>query len=146
MNIPNNTLTERIKKYFEIINQIGSGRCKSELFPPKTLSLISEFELNNNIRIPDSYKVWLTFSNGGRLFGGYVDLYGIDNPPRPAIGDDFSNGKVSDEYIILGYMQEQHICYDKNSRKFFLYEYTEPCQYFNDFAEVLEYIIDICLN
>ncbi len=67
MNIPNNTLTERIKKYFEIINQIGSSRCKSELFPPKTLSQISEFELNNNIHIPDSYKEWLTFSNGGRL-------------------------------------------------------------------------------
>lgn len=135
-----------IKEAFEVIKKIKGRRCQSKLFPPKTMSQIAEYEANNNIHIPESYKEWLVLSNGGRLFGGYVNLYGIDNSPQPKVGDDFSNGRVPNEYIVLGYMEEQHICFDKNSGNYFLYEYTEPNQYFSNFAELLEYIVDICLN
>lgn len=139
-------LTMTVKEAFEIIKGITVGRNQSKLFPPKTASQISEYESNNKIHIPESYKEWLIHSNGGRLFGGYVNLYGIDNPPQPAVGNDFSDGRVPNEYLILGYMEEQHICCDKNSGEFFLYEYVEPTQYFKNFADLLEYIIDICLN
>lgn|GEM_PF-2901590 len=76
-----------------------------------------------------------------------MHLYGIDNSPQPAIGNDFSNGKVPNKYIILGYMEEQHICCDKSNGEFFLYEYAEPNQYFKSLCGIaLKYIIDICLN
>ncbi len=135
-----------VKEYFEILKGISGGWCQSELIPPKTIEQISKFESDNNIHIPESYKEWLFLSNGGYLFGRYVHLYGIDNLSQPTIGNDFSNGMVPDEYIILGYMESEHICYDKKTGKFFFYEYVKPVQYFNDFSEILAYIIDICLN
>lgn len=65
-----------------------------------------------------------------------MHLYGIDNSPQPAIGNDFSNGKAPNKYIILGYMEEQHICCDKSNGEFFLYEYAEPNQYFKSLCGV----------
>lgn len=137
------TVKERIE---EIVECQKAGYIM-EFYSPATEKEISDFEKENSILIPESYKEWLRFSNGGYMFGSSISLYGVYNSRCiPNIGKDFSKGMVPKEYGIVGYWGSEHICYHKTTGKFFFYEYEEPSQYFDDFSGILAYIIDIRTN
>ena len=133
-------------KYIEMLKKIKGAFQESEFFPPASVEKIDKYAQEKNIYIPQSYKELLIHTNGCELFGRYAILYGINNFPKPSIGYDFSNGLVPKEYLILGFMNSKHICYSKKKDAFFFFEYEEPSQYYNDFSEILDYIIDICTN
>lgn len=109
-----------LQEYYEQLKGINEDFKRTKFFSPVTHEQIEQFEKENNMQIPESYKQWLRLSNGGYLFGGYVHLYGIDNHPQPSIGNDFSAGKVPKEYQILGYMESEHICFNKENKNSFL--------------------------
>ena len=144
--------SKSMQEYFEQLKEIDEDFKRSEFFPSATDEQINNFEKEHNIQIPESYKQWLHLSNGGYLFCGGTHLYGVYNNPEPSIGNDFSNGMVPKEYLIIGYFGAEHICYNGESHKFFFYEYEDPsnvldeCDHFDDFRQVLEYIIDIGTN
>lgn len=136
-----------VKERIEEIMECQKAGYVMRFFPPATDEEISDFEKKNDILIPESYKEWLRFSNGGYLFGfGGPHLYGTLTASQTPIGDDFSNAMVPKEYGIVGYWGSEHICYHKTTGKFFFYEYEEPSQYFDDFSGILAYIIDIRTN
>lgn len=134
-----------MNNYIEKINTLNDFG-KSKFFVPLADEVIDSYELEKKTHIPKSYREWLKITNGCELFGRYVILYGINNPPKPSIGNDFSNGLVPKEYTILGCMESQHICFSKEKNAFFFFEYDEPEQLFENFQDILDYIIDICTN
>ena len=63
---------------------------------------ISECESNNDVVLPEKYKVWLRFSDGGELFlPAGVQLYGVAHKPLIDVDDD-DDDRPTDEYIVIG--------------------------------------------
>ena len=139
-----------MKKIIERIKRIQDNWMRSEFHEPAAESDISAFEHDNNISIPPSYKDFLLLSDGGELFGavGNVWLYGV-KATRFKIGDDFSEGMVPKDFLILGFWDSRHICFMPERNKFLFYEYETPdeidceCLWFDSFYDVMEYLIDV---
>lgn len=138
-----------MKSQIEIIKGITDDWMKSEFNPPASDSQIEEFEKNTDVRIPESYKEFLRYSNGAKLFGGDTYLYGVDFDDEFRINYDLSEDEVPKELLIVGFYNSRHICYDLRYNSFILYEYEdyddieEECAKFSDFYELLDYLIDI---
>ena len=141
-----------MKGRIEQIKRIHSDWMRSEFYPPAADPEIAAFEKAAQIVIPESCKAFLRLSNGAELFGGDCFLYGIAPDARFQIGYDFSDGRVPEELLIVGFYHSSHICYDARYGAFFFYEYEdydsikEECPEFSDFYEVLDYILDIAMN
>ena len=141
-----------MKERIEKIKNITDDWMQSELNPPATDSQIREFEEKMKVIIPESYKEFLRYSNGAELFGGDALLFSVNIDDEYKINNDFSEGNVPKELLILGYYLDSHICYDFRDDIFVFYieeEYErikEECVIFNDFCEVLDYAIDIAEN
>lgn len=76
---------------------------------------------NADVRIPESYKKFLRYSNGAKLFGGGTYLYGVDFDDKFRINYDFSEGEVPNELLLIGFDNSRHICYDLRYNSFILY-------------------------
>lgn len=75
---------------------------KSRFFKPVTEEVLFQWESSNGIKIPESYKEWLRFSNGAVIREQLAYFYGIegfevDNPDYPGdcviIGDLIGDGE-----------------------------------------------------
>lgn len=63
-------------------------------------SQITAFEELHDIKLPDKYREWLRFSDGGELFlPAGVQLYGVDHKPVINVNDD---DRPDDNYIVIG--------------------------------------------
>lgn len=139
-----------MQKFIDEIKLIQDDWMCSEFHEPASESEIAAFERENGIVIPQSYKDFLVLSDGGELFGavGNVWLYGV-KATRFKIGDDFSDGMVPKDFLILGFHDSQHICFMPERNKFLFYEYETPdeieseCLWFDSFYDVMEYLIDV---
>lgn len=61
---------------------------------------IDTFEKKHNMKFPDKYKEWLTFSDGGEFYlPGGVQMYGVAHKP---IVDPYDNNRPSDAYYVIG--------------------------------------------
>ena len=61
---------------------------------------ISEFEKEHSAKLPEKYKEWLLFSDGGELFlPAGIQLYGIEHKPKIDVNDD---SRPNNEYIVIG--------------------------------------------
>ena len=138
-----------MKERIEKIKSLSGTWMESYFFPPASDSDISEYEKDNNIIIPESYKEFLLLSNGARIFGSDICLYGVGGDIKYYVNYDFTDGLVPKQLLILGYYNDSHICYDSHDDIFVFYreeEYEhikEECVIFNDFGEVLDFAIDI---
>ena len=141
-------MEERIR----IIKSITDDWMESEFYPPATDLQISEFEEKMKVKIPESYKEFLRYSNGGGLFGGDALLYSVNIDDEYKINYDISEGNVPKELLIIGLYNSKHICYDSRDNSFIFYEYEEyddikdECLHFLDFYGVLDFMIDIATN
>ncbi len=146
-----------MEKEIEIIKSIDGPWMKSTFFPPAHDDLISDFENKNKLNIPSSYKEFLKITNGAKLFGGDVFFYGVgSNKPDESIefniNYDFSEGRVPNQLLIIGFYNSSHICYDKRSDSYILYEYEEfdeiedECCSYSKLEDLLNYMIDIATN
>lgn len=90
-----------INKIVERCKALGA-EYKSIFFEPANEEELSQWESNNGIRIPESYKEWLRFSNGAVVREQLAHFYGIegfeiDNPDYPEdcviIGDLIGDGE-----------------------------------------------------
>ena len=61
---------------------------------------IADFEKEKNITLPNKYKEWLWFSDGGEFFlPAGIQLYGVEH--KPVIDVDYHN-RPSNKYIVIG--------------------------------------------
>ncbi len=139
-------MKERIEK---IKSLSASSWMESYFFPPASDSEVTEYEKKNNIIIPESYKEFLSLSNGARIFGSDICLYGVCGDIKYYVNYDFTDGLVPKQLLILGYYNDRHICYDSRDDIFIFYReeqyerIKDDCTTFNDFGEVLDYAIDV---
>lgn len=77
---------------------------------------IAEFEKEYSVKLPEKYKEWLFFSDGGELFlPAGVQLYGIEHRPIIDVNDD---SRPSEEFVVIGALASgDPILYKKGSEK-----------------------------
>ncbi len=137
-----------MQEYIDTIRQIKGDFCRSVFESPASDSEIAAFSQSHHIQIPPSYQAFLRISNGASLFGGNAALYGVGSA-KYLIGYDFSENGIPDAFLPIGYKDSAHICYETAKNRFLFYEYEDldeiesECIFFDDFEEILAYLIDI---
>ena len=73
-------------------------------FPkPATDENISEFEKNNNITLPVSFKEWLLLHDGGEFYlPGGVQIYGVAHKPMIDVAYNDRPSKNKENYVVIG--------------------------------------------
>ena len=76
MNIPHNSLMEKIKELVCLCEQIASdyGDDASWFKQPASDEMISNQENRHNVFIPETYKEWLSFTNEAQIRNSLVML------------------------------------------------------------------------
>lgn len=65
-----------------------------------TEAQIALFEESNKVKLPQRYKEWLQFSDGGECFlPAGIQLYGVAHKPLIGVNDD---NKPDEKYIAIG--------------------------------------------
>ncbi len=78
MGIQKNNLQSEISELQEICQRMENMEINESRFdPPATEEEILGWESTYGITIPKSYKEWLRFSNGAKIFGFTAQFYGI---------------------------------------------------------------------
>ena len=89
-------VSEEIKLIIEGIKAKG----KMCFLDATSCEKITSFEKKNSIELPQKYKEWLQYSDGGELFlPAGIQLYGIEHKPIIDVND---NSRPSDDYIVIG--------------------------------------------
>ena len=80
MNIPHNSLMEKIKELVRLCKQIASdyGDDASWFKQPASDEMIFNWENKHNIFIPETYKEWLSFTNEAQIRNSLAHFYGPD--------------------------------------------------------------------
>ena len=75
---------------------------KMRFMEPATETEILSFEKKHGVTLPEQYKEWLLFSDGGELFApAGVQLYGVSHRPMIDVNDDWC---PDDKHLVIGYM------------------------------------------
>ena len=89
-------ISEELKNILDTINSQG----KMHFLKGVTQEQILAFENANGITLPEQYKEWLTYSDGGEFFlPAGVQFYGIAHKPVIDVSD---NDRPSEDYIAIG--------------------------------------------
>ena len=81
---------------------------------PATESEIQDLENSFNVTLPQSYKDWLSFSNGSIIYDDYIVLFSITEVKELQIKS------FPDDYIIIGKVigDDEVVCISKTTQKF----------------------------
>lgn len=89
-------VSEELKK---IIDKLNEQR-KMVFLEGATEEQIAQFEKDNEFILPEKYKEWLQFSDGGEFFlPAGLQLYGVAHKPFIDTEDD---DRPDDNYIVIG--------------------------------------------
>lgn len=119
---------------------------KMNFLPETSEEKITLFEKEKNIRLPEKYKEWLLFSDGGEFFlPAGIQLYGIEH--KPLINID-NNDRPSDEYIVIGTLSSgDSILCEKAGEKIIIYNQEagriEDDEIYDDFMAFLNDLYDL---
>ena len=92
----NSITSDELKCIIERLNEQG----KMIFNDGATEEQISEFEQEHNIVLPNQYRKWLLFSDGGLLFlPAGIQLYGVAHSPTICFND---NDRPDDRYVSIG--------------------------------------------
>lgn len=110
--------SQNIKTIIDIISAHG----KLSLKAPATETEINSFEEKYGIKLPEQYKEWLLFSDGGELFlpAGF-QLYGVSHRPIIDIHDMWC---PDEKYLVIGAMSwgDSILC-EKDSEAISIYNH-----------------------
>jgi hypothetical protein len=136
--IPKNTLTEEITEISKLCKEISPerGEFYSSFNPPATESEITEWETKNGLKIPESYKDWLRFSNGSVICGSLMELYSINEIQM------YDQSDIED-YVIIGSVigDGEILCFSKSTGKIFTDNHGEIREYIN-LKKLLKWTLD----
>lgn len=137
--IPNNSLTEEIKEIVKLCQEFDDDY-ESYFYPHASEEAMTEWEQKNGIKIPESYKDWLRFSNGSRICGILANFYSVE---RLIIGINIE-GVVNSNLVIIGSMigNGTFICFSRTTNKICREDHGEITE-FENFKCVLNHVMDI---
>jgi len=130
-------MSEELKS---IVEDLGS-RGRMTLVDGATEEQIAQFENEHDILLPQKFKEWLVFSDGGYCFQpAGLQIYGVAHKPILNVDD---NDRPNDNYIVIG-----TLCYgdpilcEKSSEKVCIYNHEsgiiEEDETYLDFFEFLK--------
>lgn len=121
------------------------GKCK--LNEPATKEQIESFEKKNKVKLPQKYKEWLLYSDGGHIcLPAGIQFYGVSQKPQIDINN---NDRPDDTYIVIGALAtgdpvlfkketEQVSIYNQEANKIEDDEvYIDFFQFLNDYKNIL---------
>ena len=133
-------------KYSEILNIALEKNYEIILNDRATKEAIEKFEKDNGITLPNRYKEWLLFSDGGDLFSpGGVQLYGVEHKPLIDINE---NDRPSDDYIVIGVLSMgDPILFKKDNEQIYIYSHEsmsiEEDETYDNFDVFLSHLVNI---
>ncbi len=137
MNIPQNCLTEKIKELVRLCEQTASdyGDDASWFKPPASDEMISNWEHEHKIFIPETYKEWLSFTNEAQIRNTLAHFYGPDKFVMNLVD-------LPEDLIIIADLigDGEQLCFSKTTRKFVWVDHGE-LEIIDDFGAVLSEII-----
>ncbi|MBR5513054.1 MAG: SMI1/KNR4 family protein [Ruminococcus sp.] len=133
--IPNNSLTENLKKLIQLTQQLND-EYSFYYSPPLSETEIAEIERTNNISLPSSYKEWLMFSNEATICGAIAEFYDIKKIIK-------SPNFVHGDTVIIGSMigDGEIICFSKSDGIIFTNDHEEIYEV-DSFDDILLSIIE----
>lgn len=88
--------SEALKKITDQFNEQG----KMAFLEGATDEQIKEFENKHKINLPEDFKIWLRFSDGGECFlPAGIQFYGVAHKP---VIDVEENDRPDDSYVVIG--------------------------------------------
>lgn len=91
-----------------------------DFLPETSEEKVTSFEKENSVKLPEKYKEWLLFSDGGELFlPAGIQLYGVEHKPLIDVND---NSRPSEDYVVIGALASgDPILFKKDSEKIAIY-------------------------
>ena len=112
-------IIQEVKDGFEDINKLSSIlNCDYSFDPPASYEEISDWEKDNNVRIPDMYKSWLLLTSFARIMDGRIELFfpEISDPDKEDVyigslgygGDSLFFSKKTGAFYAIGDEEEEY--------------------------------------
>lgn len=136
--IPQNDLKERIETIVEFSKKLTNEFFEFE--KPLSDKEIEEWESENNIKIPDSYKDWLHFSRCATIGGTAADFY----EPNDFITDiEEKPYGVPDECVVIGELGGWgvSVCFYEKTGEIMYIDHDDECRNL-EFGDILDWVID----
>lgn len=123
-----------IRKILERCKELNMDY-KSMFFNPVTEETLSQWENDNSIQIPESYKEWLRFSNGAIIRDQLAHFYGIE-------GFELNNPDYPEDCVIIGDLigDGERLAFSKTTGKILRINHGRVREY-DDFAVFLNRMI-----
>ncbi len=111
-------ISDELMKIIEELKKQG----KMYFLEATTAKQIEEFENDKKIQLPEKYKEWLLYSDGGDLYlPAGVQLYGVTHNPIIDVNDD---DRPDNNYIVIGALASgDPVLFEKNSEKIIIYDH-----------------------
>ena len=135
-------ISDELKVIVDKFNEQG----KMNFLEATTEEKITEFEKEHNVKLPEKYKEWLLFSDGGEFFlPAGIQLYGVEH--KPVVNVD-NNDRPSEDYIGIGAIASgDPILCEKAGEKIAIYnqeaERIEDDEIYDDFIAFLNDLYDL---
>lgn len=135
-------LSEELKEIIEQLKKQGD----MAFLDAATEEQIVEFEKKNEIKLPEKYKEWLLFSDGGECFlPGGIQLYGVAHKPIIDVSED---DRPDESYIVIGALSMgDPILFKKESEQISIYNHEEGTieddEIYPDFFAFLKDLYDL---
>ena len=135
-------ISDELKVIVDKFNEQG----KMNFLEATTEEKITEFEKEYNVKLPEKYKEWLLFSDGGEFFlPAGIQLYGVEH--KPVVNVD-NNDRPSEDYIVIGALASgDPILCEKVGEKIAIYnqeaERIEDDEIYDDFIAFLNDLYDL---
>lgn len=133
------------KELKQIVNKF-KDQGKMNFHEETTENKIREFEKEYSIKLPEKYREWLLFSDGGEFFlPAGIQLYGIEHKPTLDVDN---NSRPSKEYIVIGALASgDPILCEKAGEKIAIYNQEagkiEDDEIYDDFIAFLNDLSDL---
>ncbi len=111
-------ISEELKDIIDKMNEQG----KMIFLEGATGEQIAQFEKEHETRLPEKYKEWLQYSDGGELFlPAGVQFYGVNHKPVINVDEDDRPDK---KYIVIGALASgDPVLCEKSSEKISIYDH-----------------------
>lgn len=135
-------ISEELKAIVDKLKEQG----KMIFLPETSEEKVTSFEKENSVKLPEKYKEWLLFSDGGELFlPAGIQLYGVEHKPLIDVND---NSRPSEDYVVIGALASgDPILFKKDSEKISIYNQTagriEDDEIYDDFVDFLNDLYDL---
>lgn len=128
------------------IQRLLDTKAKMTFHIGASVSQITNYENETNNKLPNDFKEWLLFSNGGEIFVPGTVLYGVDNNAKSSLlneNDDQKRGAFSldDSLLVIGRFNfGDLLCIDLNCAEVVQWDHEEDEEYlrWNSFFEFIE--------